>query len=101
MTIDKTLDHSLQLIAENGAAMERHRAAAESILKSIEKQIIGRIIFARLGKQKGDYKITNIDLSYDGEITAHGIKVLSTGGFGSQRWDLGTVDARRLGLISE
>lgn len=98
MTIDKTLDHSLRLIAENGTAMERHRAAAETILESIQKQIVGRFISGGGGGGKGDYKITDVSLTYDGQIKAHGLKMLATGKLGNQCWDLGTIDARRLGL---
>lgn len=97
-TIDKTLDHSLRLIAENASAMERHRAAAESILESVKKQIIGRRVQHGHRNLKGDYEITAIHLSWDGKIDASGLKVTSSGKLGNQSWDLGTIDARRLGL---
>lgn len=98
MTIDKTLDHSLQLIAENAAAMERHRAAAESILDGITKDLVGRRVEYGLGNLKGQYEITDVDLAYDGEIRARGRKVTTAGRLGSQRWDIGRITAKRLGL---
>lgn len=92
------LKHALQLISENAAAMERHRAAAKTILEGAEKQIVGRRVAYGLGNLSGSYEITDLTLTFDGQIAAHGRKVLSTGKLGSQRRGVGTIDARRLGL---
>lgn len=92
------LTHQLKLIAENAAAMERHRAAAEAILEGATKLIVGKRVEYGLGNLKGIYEITDVDLAYDGGIRAHARKVTSTGKLGSQRWDIGRITAGRLGL---
>lgn len=93
------LKAAFQRIQNKASEVSLARATAEAILKSVEKQLIGRRFDAgRSGNLKGEYEITDVDLSWDGSVNAHGRKVTSNGRLGSQRWDLGLIYPGRLGI---
>lgn len=87
---------ALDRVAIAAVDMNRARRRAEVELQTVRRLAIGRKIFCNmLARQKGDYKITDIDIDFEGTIRAHGIKILANGKLGSQRWDIGRVDLRK------
>lgn len=94
------LKDAFQRIQNEASKIAVASATAEAILKSVERQIVGRRIHQNLPSRnlKGEYQITDVDISYNGEVRAHGRKVTSNGQLGNQRWDLGCIYPGRLGL---
>jgi hypothetical protein len=93
------LKNGLQIILQHAEAIARARKAADEELVRIEGLLIGQHIEFGLGRLRGKYQITDVDLSaYNGEVKAHGRKVLPNGKLGNKRWDIGRITARRLGL---
>lgn len=93
--MSKDLKHYIGLIKESGAAMERHRKDAETILRGIEGYLIGKRITI---DRRGIYEITNVDLSHDGHIMGWGRKIKTDGKLGNQAWELVEISDEMLGL---
>lgn len=90
---------AFQRIQDEATKIAVATATAEAILASIKHVLIGcRFEPIKLGRLKGVYQIAYVELHYQGEVHAHGRKVLASGKLGSQMWDLGQIDPRRLGL---
>lgn len=88
---------ALDRVAIAAVDMNRARRRAEVELQTVRRFAIGRKIFCNMlaRQKKGDYKITDVDIDFEGTIRAHGIKILANGKLGSQRWDIGRVDLRK------
>jgi len=90
---------AFQRIHNEALTISVARATAESVLDSIRPQLIGRRFDAiRLGKLRGEYEITHVEISADGEVRAHGRKVRSSGKLGDKVWDLGILYPGKMGL---
>lgn len=96
--MSEELKTAFREIADKANAMRSARSSAEQTLKRVASNIVGRRVEHGLGNLKGLYEITDVDLEFDGEVTAHGHKVTAGDKLGSQRWDLGRISLGRLGL---
>jgi hypothetical protein len=93
------LNVAFQQIRAHAVVAARAEADAKRVLESIKDQLIGRRVDSfRTGNLKGKYQITDVEIGWDGSVRAHGLKVTTGGKLGNQRWEIGTIQPRRLGL---